>query len=165
METSKILLTPQLSLWVNRWPFITLGETHYQQLKAIHQLDKQRAALLTINIAQHIKQVRPAEQYVWNNENKMLDLAQKLKERTSKLLRHPVLVSDTSNKNKLIESSQQLGLGCSTLYQTALINITSIKQLVKLHSTNNASKFAEALITLPCKQPRHHQIELAQLIK
>jgi dTDP-4-amino-4,6-dideoxygalactose transaminase len=159
------LLTPQLYLLVNRCPFITLGETHYHLLNSIHQLDKKRAALLATNITRHTNQVRPAKQCLLSNEKKMLDLTHKLKERTTKLLRHPVLISDKCTRDKLIESSKQLGLGCSPLYQKALINIASIKSLVKLHSSNNAERFAEQLLTLPCNQPPHHKKQLSQLMK
>ncbi|WP_339668572.1 DegT/DnrJ/EryC1/StrS family aminotransferase [Dasania marina] len=163
-----VLLTPQLYLWINRCPLIKLGETHYHPLHTITQLDSQRAALLSSNIEKHINRQPYRKQEQEHNEEdnkeKVLDLADTLKERTTKLLRHPILVNDTNSRDRLIKKSEELGLGCSTMYQTALINIASIKGLVKLHSTKNAEILASKLITLPCKQSHHHQKQLAQLI-
>lgn len=160
------LLTPQLYLWVNRCPLITLGETHYHPLHSITQMDSLRAALLSSNIEQYTHQqpYRKQEHDAEGNKEHILDLANTLKERTTKLLRHPMLVNTPNSREMLIKKSKELGLGCSTMYQTALINITSIKALVTLHSSNNAQVFAGKLITLPCKQTPHHQKQLAQLI-
>ncbi|WP_019531040.1 DegT/DnrJ/EryC1/StrS family aminotransferase [Dasania marina] len=147
------LLTPQLYLWVNRCPLIKLGETHYHPLHTITQLDSQRTALLSSNIDQHMHQqpyqTQVAKKNQLTNEKNVLDLADKLKERTTKLLRHPILVNAKSSREMLIVKSKKLGLGYSTMYQTALINITSIKERAKLHSTKNAENFSQKIITLP----------------
>lgn len=143
-----ILLTPQLYFYINRLPFLNIGETCYHPLDSISHLDNDRIRLLTQNIEKHLSTFTAGQQ-AFHNEVQALDLADSLKERTIRLLRHPLLAENINSREELLQQSYQLGLGLSAMYKKSLIEIDKISGLARSHSNSNAKVFSQRLLTKP----------------
>jgi dTDP-4-amino-4,6-dideoxygalactose transaminase len=144
------LLRPQLYQLLNRNPLIKLGETRYQPLEGVYKMASCRAQLLPANVHNYRIRARSAEtayNEFLSSHNKLhaLDSA-----RRRRLLRYPLLLGSSRERDKLLERLTRSGLGATAMYQRPLIQIPGLDGMVKLpHPCRNAQRFADRLLTLP----------------
>lgn len=149
------LLHPNFYWFLNHNPIIKMGATKFQKLSAIRRLDKYRESLFGANHKIHCERN-------FNIEGKYDYLIQALKPelyfsplkspRRERLLRYPILCGNKSNRNILLEKLTRLGLGATSMYKSALIDIPQMGSMLRPHPCEAARNFAERLITLPCHE-------------
>ena len=147
-----ILLHPHLYCFLNRAPFLRLGDTQYQPMKAIVALDNFRKALFSENLNLHEARNKNTE----NDYDKICKIScvGQLKSlnttRRQLLLRYPILCADGDSCQKLLRKLSAAGLGSSPMYQRSISEICGVDDLIDVHKDlNNARHFARCLITLP----------------
>ena len=151
MRAYNLLLIPQLYLFLNRNPFIHLGETKYSPLEAIALLDDFRRSLLAENFnlyAQRSSNLQ--QQYDQATASGLQQLEAINSVRCGRLLRYPLLCVDAATRDQLLESMRANGLGATAMYQLAIDQINGVGDLVTVPAPLvNANAFANRFMTLP----------------
>ncbi len=152
------LLKPHLYCYLNRAPFLHLGETHYHQHNEILSIGALQKAIFLANLKRYEQRTSQAE-VGYGRVFASCDL-QHLSpiktERRKRLLRYPLLCKNAEQRDKLLAKFNGQGLGASPLYQRALVEIPQILPLVEVHGVlKNSSQFASRLLTLPT----HEQVK------
>jgi dTDP-4-amino-4,6-dideoxygalactose transaminase len=136
-------------------PWITLGETHYEQLDEIRPIDNNRLYLLASNQKQYQDRQTTAqkalEDMLTSTQQKLIDLPNQCETYQGlRLLRYPILLPCSEARDKALTSMQKAGCGASRLYPAILSNIEGAREHIKQPSPlPNATNFASRLITLP----------------
>lgn len=133
-------------------PGLNIGNTSYKPPQEITGLDSYRLSLLSTNINTQYT-IDRSDTFVQLTElttpTNVISLAP---ESPLKLLRFPLLVKDSINRDKLIEALNKQGIGATTMYGKMLpeIEFIPIESDQKEKPYSNAKQFATRLITLPC---------------
>lgn len=164
------LLTPQLYLFLNRNPWLRLGETKYVPLAQIAYLDPYRRSLLDANFEQYSK--RDVDLQHSYNEAALAGLVQQLDsscaERSKRLLRYPLLCPDSLIRDNLLESMRANGLGATAMYVLPIDQIPGVEGLIRVPALlKNASNFAARFMTMPIHSgvSKTYQKRIVRLIK
>jgi dTDP-4-amino-4,6-dideoxygalactose transaminase len=144
------LLHPNAYCFLNRAPFLKLGDTRFHALDKMESMPMNARTLFNANRELYIKR----DESVINQYQSSFATIQMLKgiksDRKGKLLRYPLLLSEPSRRDVLVEQLQTNGLGVSVMYQRELNRIEGVEGKVKLFSPlTNAKSFSERLLTLP----------------
>jgi dTDP-4-amino-4,6-dideoxygalactose transaminase len=164
------LLKPSVYWFLNHNPIFTPGNTRYKPLTSIRDLDKLRLELLPENyfIFAERKELAADEYNAQfcklniNNPIFTVDIT-----RIKRLLRYPLLCADSTVRNRLLERLNQHGLGATAMYRRPLSQIDCPAEFVDANlPQNNAERFADHLITLPCHSgvTSQHTHKITQLI-
>jgi dTDP-4-amino-4,6-dideoxygalactose transaminase len=152
------LLKPHLYCYLNRAPFLHLGETHYHRHNEILSIGALQKGIFLANLKRYEQRASQAE-VRYDQVFTSCDLQQlsSIKtERRKRLLRYPLLCENAELRDKLLEKFSGLGLGVSPFYQRQLVEIPQILPLVEVHGVlKNSSQFASRLLTLPT----HEQVK------
>jgi dTDP-4-amino-4,6-dideoxygalactose transaminase len=156
---TNIILSICISPWIfwlpKMLPFLKLGETLFEPDFPIQKLSSFQAGLLK-NWRQkirwlHTERQARVEQY---NENITSDdhiflLTKYSREKKLFCIRYPILITNKDIRDKLLEESDQKGLGLSAAYPDT---INSIKEInVPDDLLDNKSRFiVDHILTLPC---------------
>lgn len=146
------LLHPHLYCYLNRAPFLHLGETHYHQHHEIVGIGDLQKEIFLANLERYEQRSNEVEHsYDQMFASHHLQYLNSIySERRLRLLRYPVLYKDAVQRTKLLAEFGAKGLGASPLYQRALVEIPQILSLVDVYSElKNSSQFAARLLTLP----------------
>jgi dTDP-4-amino-4,6-dideoxygalactose transaminase len=147
-----LLLLPFLYMFLNRNPFVRLGETKYTSLVKIERLDDYRYTLLTSNFhlySQRINNLRCKYDEA-TSANRLQQLVALHSTRSGRLLRYPLLCKDATTRKELLESMRAAGLGATAMYGLAIDKIQRVNGLVSVPSAlENANAFADRFMTLP----------------
>jgi dTDP-4-amino-4,6-dideoxygalactose transaminase len=144
------LLHPHWYAFVNRAPFLHLGETRYHPLQTIKAAPETVHKLLAENYkAYQQRSLKPESFY-----HQQLHTKQKLQsldsERKQRLLRYPLLLESASDCSELYRQLSADGLGGARLYQDSLSAIQGVDGKIRCFSNlAHAKSFASRLITLP----------------
>lgn len=145
-----ILLIPFFYMFLNRNPFLRLGETKYIPLQKIEALDAFRVSLLTSNFNSYSScktDLRQMYDDATDNLQQLLPLASL---RAARLLRYPLLCKDGEIRDKLLAYMRDEGLGASAMYCVAIDKVDGVGGLVTIASSlENANSFACRFVTLP----------------
>ncbi len=152
LRAFNLLLHPHLYCFINRAPFLQLGETLYHPLTTIVAMDSFRNTLFSANLNLHEKKnnnIEHAYDEICTTSN-MQQLQSIATTRRQQLLRYPLLCIDGTTRDKLLHTLNAAGLGGSPMYQRCIVEIPGISALIDVHENlNNARKFARCLLTLP----------------
>lgn len=158
------LLKPHLYCYLNRAPFLHLGETHYHQHNEILSIGELQKAIFLANLNRYEQRANQAEAH-YDQVFAICDLQQlsSIKtERRKRLLRYPLLCKNAEQRDKLLVKFNGQGLGASPLYQRELVEIPQILPLVEVHGVlKNSSQFASRLLTLPT----HEQVKPVHFLR
>ncbi|MES2675349.1 MAG: DegT/DnrJ/EryC1/StrS family aminotransferase [Pseudomonadota bacterium] len=163
LRAFNLLLQPHLYCFLNRAPFLRLGETLYHPLATISAMDEFRNALFSANLHFHQRKnkniERAYDEICTASKTQQLQSLKTL--RRQQLLRYPLLCSDSNSRDNLLRKVNMAGLGGSPLYQRSIVEIPGISELIDVHEElNNAQQFAKRLLTLPTHEyvsPKHIQ--------
>lgn len=159
-----ILLRPRFYCYLNRAPFLHLGETHYHPHHEILSIGDVQKEIFSLNLKRYEERVSNAghsyDQIFLKHD--IQDLSALQTARRMRLLRYPLLCKTAVQRDKLLVELERQGLGVSPLYQQALIDIPQIKALVDVHGLlKNSSQFATRLLTLPT----HEQVTTKHFLR
>jgi len=156
------LTQPWVYYWVEKLTFLKLGATFYHPLQSISLMSPDRMHLVLANIARYRSLSRYAERRLsylisadLNGLNPLL-----ASDRRRRLLRFPVLLTDSDRRSGLLACSRVQTLGLSRLYDNALPQVQGVNDLpIEIPSLPNAYSFANRLITFPT----HHRVKPHQV--
>jgi len=152
LRAYNLLLHPHAYCFLNRAPFLKLGETRLYSHEDIQPMSLTARALLLRNRDSYLQrtgEVISLYQEWCADRNYQLPAGMGT-ERQGRLLRFPLLLKNQSDRDKLYGLLTKNGLGASLLYQYQLNKIDQVASKVSLHSNlTNAQSFAQRLITLP----------------
>jgi dTDP-4-amino-4,6-dideoxygalactose transaminase len=155
LRAFNMLLHPHLYCFLNRAPFLRLGETLYHPLAVINSMDSFRNALFYANLNFHENKnesVAHAYDEICTVSN-LQHLQSLTTPRRQQLLRYPLLCIDANSRDDLLHKLNVAGLGSSPMYQRSIIEIPGISELIDVHEDlNNARQFAKRLLTLPAHE-------------
>jgi len=145
-----ILLHPHAYCFLNRAPFINLGETRFHPLEKITAMPSNARTLFSSNRNLYCQRTtRVADIYQqWFSDIQLLKGIGS--ERKGRLLRFPLLFSNQTQRDKIFKQLHAKGLGVSLMYQQELSKVDGVANKVTLLSPLvNAQSFAHRLLTLP----------------
>lgn len=147
-----LLLHPHCYCYLNRAPFLQLGETAYHELTEISALDSYRKALFAANLALHSARNNLVEQAydqicVATGSQHLVPINS---DRRARLLRYPLLCATPEKRATLLRKLSAAGLGASPMYQRAIAEIPGVEHHIDvLGDLKNARHFARCFLTLP----------------
>jgi dTDP-4-amino-4,6-dideoxygalactose transaminase len=164
------LLTPQFYMFLNRNPWLRLGETKYVPLTQITFLDEYRRSLLDANFerysARHDDAQYSYDAAVLTSGIQQLDSS--CAERRKRLLRYPLLCPNPAVRDDLLKSMHASGLGASSMYALPIDRIAGVDGLIRVPRVlKNAGSFAARFMTIPIHSgvSHAHQKRIVGLIK
>ncbi len=147
-----VLLRPHLYCYLNRAPFLKLGETQYHPMTTIIAMDSFRKALFMANLSLHELRSSIAERAydALCTTTSLQHLTSLPTARRKQLLRYPLLCADNNIRDNMLRKLSAAGLGCSPMYQRAIVEISGVDGLIEVHANiKNAQCFAHRFLTLP----------------
>jgi len=145
-----LLLNPHFYCYLNRAPFLKLGETQYHELTEISALDSYRKALFVSNLVLHTsrnKNVEYAYDGVCAERQRLVSINM---DRRMHLLRYPLLCATNHERDLLLRKLNATGLGATAMYQRAIADIPGVIDLIDVAGDlKNARHFASCFLTLP----------------
>lgn len=147
-----LLLQPHRYCYLNRAPFLQLGETRYHPLTTITQMDAYRKSLFAANYLRYQTRSRAVEQAydITCEKNGTQQLKSIHSARRNRLLRYPLLCRDGTARDSLLRKLNSAGLGASPMYQQAVVAIPEVNALVDVFGNlQHARRFASCFLTLP----------------
>jgi len=155
-----ILLTPQFYYYLNRAPFLRLGETLYHRHERTAALGSFQKNIFNNNLLRYERRHTDIEQEyekLFTLVN-LQDLSSLATQRRMRLLRFPLLCKSSDQRDDTLEVLASQGLGASPLYQSAIVEIPMVRELVEVWGDlPNAKQFARRFLTLPTHQYVNHQ--------
>lgn len=152
LQAFNMLLQPHLYCFLNRAPFLQLGETLYHPLTEITSMGNFRNTLFPANLKLHQNKNRDIE-HAYDEicaTAKIQQLKSITTTRRQLLLRYPLLCLDGSTRDNLLRKLNATGLGGSPMYQRSIVEISGMRELIDIHENlNNARQFSRCLLTLP----------------
>ncbi|RYY77028.1 MAG: DegT/DnrJ/EryC1/StrS aminotransferase family protein [Gammaproteobacteria bacterium] len=150
-----VLLNPQLYCFLNRAPFLKLGETRYHRHEKITEMSLLQKNIFNTNLLQYEQRKLEVEK----NYDQLSELAslQNLNSmqapRRKRLLRYPLLCKSSEQRIQILEELRSGGLGASPLYQRPIVEILMVRDLVEVRGDlKNSYEFARRFLTLPIHQ-------------
>ena len=147
-----LLLSPHRYCYLNRAPFLRLGETRYHELREILGLDSYRKSLFAANLLLHVSRSRRVEE-AYDEICATVGLQQLLSlatDRRQRLLRYPLLFINAQDRDIALQKLTAAGLGASPMYQRAITEIPEVEQYIDVvGDLKNARHFACRFLTLP----------------
>ncbi len=150
------LINPKVYWWIEKAPFLQLGETKYKELLFIEGMDWNTFYDLPVNLIEY-----NARGAVVENRYRQLMATFDCKsvvdvvglcdsDGASRLLRYPLLLKDHDDRERVLNALHQSGVGVSKMYDKPLPKIDGVDIfLEKKGDYPNATCFADRLITLP----------------
>jgi dTDP-4-amino-4,6-dideoxygalactose transaminase len=151
MRAYNALLHPHLYCFLNRAPFLHLGETRYHPLTGIEGASDSVNYLFANNYRAYQQRSRHQQtrfQSAFQSGVQQLDALSS--NRYGRLLRYPLLLPSAEKCSLIYQSLSSAGLGASRLYQESIDKVEGVAGKLQCFSDlPNARKFASRLLTLP----------------
>lgn len=145
-----LLLHPHLYAFVNRAPFLHLGETRYHPLASISAAAEAVHCLLVDNFSAYQERSADVECFYQQQLQSVQQLQALSSERKQRLLRYPLLLATPAHAATLYKQLAADGLGASLMYRGSLEVIPGVAGKIQCFSSlARAKSFASRLITLP----------------
>lgn len=153
MVAYNALLNPHLYCFLNRAPFLHLGETRYHPLTAIAEAPDRVKPLFAENYIAYQQRSLSVEDSYQKNFRAQQRLQSIYSGRKGCLLRYPFLFKTPEACASAYQQLSSAGLGASRLYQQSLDKIEGVDGKLQCFSDLvNAKQFASRLLTLPVHQ-------------
>ncbi|MEX1032216.1 MAG: DegT/DnrJ/EryC1/StrS family aminotransferase [Cellvibrionaceae bacterium] len=148
-----LLRQPRFYYWLNRNPFLNLGETRYKPVADIGTMTPSSRALVAANVRRLLAADRWREKRydgIFADLPTVTPLALKWSSRRGRLLRYPLVCDNGHQRDRLLGALQRQGLGASAMYRRPLLSISGVAgQAVAYENPRHAEGFARSLLTLP----------------
>ncbi len=150
------LINPATFWWIDKVPFLKLGETKYKELLSIEGIDWRTFYDLPANLVEYIArdfavEYRFREMMATFDDKSVVDIVSRCDSGgASRLLRYPLLLKSYADRQGALTALYLSGVGVSKMYNKPLSEIDGMAGffVTKGHYPNAAS-FADRLITLP----------------
>lgn len=150
------LINPATFWWIDKVPFLKLGETKYKALLSIEGIDWRTFYDLPANLVEYIArdsnvEYRFRQMMIVLDDKSVVDIVSLCeKSGGSRLLRYPLLLKSYADREGALTALYLSGVGVSKMYKKPLSEIEGMSGFfnTKGHYPNAAS-FADRLITLP----------------
>jgi dTDP-4-amino-4,6-dideoxygalactose transaminase len=148
-------LSPRLYWLPTALPFLHLGETRFTPLRALAAPGSFVADVLPRVLDAYKRRPRDLQEALSGvltrfESRRLIDLPKACcGESIPRLVRYPLLVSDTALRNRLFEVLDRAGLGVSKMYPATLRKIPGLEKTFPEISLPNAERFAGGVLTLP----------------
>jgi len=155
-----ILLNPHFYCYLNRAPFLRLGETNYHLHEKIALIDSYQKKIFSSNLVQYQqREIKFEDEYIYLFEKTNLQYLESVNSgRRMRLLRYPLLCRSAEQREKILRLFSSQGLGASPMYQRAIVEIPLVPDLVEVRGDlENAKQFSRRFLTLPIHQQVHHK--------
>lgn len=147
------LLHPHLYCFLNRAPFLHLGETRYHPLTVVAEAPDSAKALFAENYLAYQQRSLSVEDDYQKNFRAQQRLQSIYSGRKGRLLRYPFLFKTPEACTSAYQQLLSAGLGASRLYQQSLDKVEGVDGKLQCFSDLvNAKQFASRLLTLPVHQ-------------
>ncbi|MEX2321871.1 MAG: DegT/DnrJ/EryC1/StrS family aminotransferase, partial [Saccharospirillum sp.] len=150
------LLHPALYGVVSRMPGLSLGQTRYHALTELAGMDPQPQAVLAANVERYgqfdaWREVCFDEAFTnWPHISVPGFSPQGTPAANrGRLLRYPLLLADSEQRDAVLASLSKAGLGATAMYRHALPDIAGLEGRFDRTTVPNANRFADRLLTLP----------------
>ncbi|MBK8187817.1 MAG: DegT/DnrJ/EryC1/StrS family aminotransferase [Cellvibrio sp.] len=144
------LLNPHWYAFVNRAPFLHLGEPRYHPLASISAAADAVHCLLVDNFSAYQERSADVECFYQQQLQSVQQLQALSSERKQRLLRYPLLLATPAHAATLYKQLAADGLGASLMYRGSLEVIPGVAGKIQCFSSlARAKSFASRLITLP----------------
>lgn len=166
------LLSPKVYGLVTHLPFLHIGATRFKPLLDISPMSFPAISGLANNIRHYRQSRHDASKWIGAmltqiNTPKVVDLAHLARASPhARLLRYPLLVTDSDLHTFLYRRLRDLGLGVSRMYPSTLPNIAGLEKIFQDHEAYpHAESFARSILTLPTHQgvTRHHVEKMEEI--
>ena len=161
------LLNPHFYAFVNRTPFLHLGETRYHPLESISAAADTVHSLLVDNFSAYQNRRANVEGFYLQQLQSVQQLQALSSERKQRLLRYPLLLATAAQASTLYKQLSADGLGSSLMYRDSLEVIPGVAGKIQCFSNlAQAKSFASRLITLPvhCYVQEKHLQKIMQRV-
>ncbi len=153
------LLSPHVYGLAARLPFLHIGATRFKPLLNIAPASFHVESHLAANIGLYRRSYHGAQEWIGAmlarvNAAAIVDLTRLAQNRQrARLLRYPLLVTDSDLRERLYQRLRDSGLGVSKMYPHALPDIPGLDKMFKRRERYpNAELFARGILTLPTHQ-------------
>ncbi len=150
------LINPATFWWIDKVPFLKLGETKYKELSSIEGIDWRTFYDLPANLVEYIArdslvEYRFREMMAAFDGKSVVDLVSQCDDSGgSRLLRYPLLLKSHADREGALTALYLSGVGVSKMYKKPLSEIDGMDDFLdKRGHYPNAVSFADRLITLP----------------
>lgn len=150
------LLHPALYGLVSRLPGLSLGQTQYHALTELAGMDPQQQAVLAANIERYNQFDTWREACFdvvcahWPHVTVPgLTPQGEPAANRGRLLRYPLLLADREQRDAVLASLCEAGLGATAMYRHTLPDIAGLEGRFDRSAVPNARQFADRLLTLP----------------
>ena len=159
------LLSPHVYGLAARLPFLHIGATRFKPLLNISPASFHVKSYLAPNIELYRSNYHGAQEWIGAmlarvNAAAIMDLAHLSQaKRHTRLLRYPLLITDSGLREHLYRRLRNSGLGVSKMYPNTLPHIPGLEKVFEKHERYpNAELFASRILTLPTHRGvgRHH---------
>lgn len=145
-----LLLNPHWYAFINRAPFLHLGETRYHPLDKITAAPEAVYKLLAENYQAYQQRSLKPENFYQQHLREKQKLQPLESERKQRLLRYPLVLESANDCSVLYRLLSADGLGASRMYQDSLNAVQGVGGKIHCFSNlANAKSFASRLMTLP----------------
>lgn len=151
-----LFLSPSIYWLPASLPFLHLGETRYQPLKAISGMADAALRHLPAVLCQYGRrnddvQKRISEMLSQFNSNAVLDLPRVCgAPNVLQFPRYPLLILRPYLRDQLVQALDRAGLGASVMYPHALPHILGLEQILASQGYfDQADRFSQCILTLP----------------
>lgn len=145
-----LLLHPHWYAFINRAPFLRLGETRYHPLDKITTAPEAVYKLFAENYQAYQQRSLKPETFYQQHLGEKQKLQPLESERKQRLLRYPLVLESAKGCSELYRQLSADGLGASRMYQDSLNAIQGVDGKIQCFSNlANAKSFASRLMTLP----------------
>jgi dTDP-4-amino-4,6-dideoxygalactose transaminase len=165
-----VLLKPQFYLLLNRNPLLSLGKTEYHPLNEVRFMDGFRCDLLLENFNAYRKRESTVADAIHSQvtDSGLQSLAALNSSRARRLLRYPLLCGSVEQRDALLKSCNNAGLGSTAMYANALDKVNGVAGRVTVPAAlDNATHFARRFMTLPVHTgvTKYHQAKMKQILQ
>ena len=165
-----VLLNPRFYALLNRNPLLSLGKTEYHPLDEIRFMDNFRCDLLSENFNAYRKRGSTVADAIHSQvtDSGLQSLAALNSSRARRLLRYPLLCGSVEQRDALLKSCNNAGLGSTAMYANALDKVNGVAGRVTVPAAlDNATHFARRFMTLPVHTgvTKYHQAKMKQILQ
>jgi len=144
-----VLIHPLIYWLPKSFPFLKLGETHFDPSFPIRKLSSFQAGMAKVwkRKIEHLKEIRSinagriADQGIWPLGVPTGAIPD--------LIRYPVLIEDAEAKKRILIESEKLGLGISDGYPDSIDGIRELRFMFDINEFPAAKDVAKRIVSLP----------------
>ena len=152
-----LLINPYLYWVPASLPFLKIGKVAYKPFDHVRHMARVNRRILNANANGYLKRNYPEISLLNDGikllaEKNVVNLGAETLLQNENLLRYPILLPDSSSRDRVYLQLKKAGLGVTVMYGTPLNRMDDVQGLVGEGIYSNADDFSKRLLTLPVTQ-------------